>query len=385
MVELARARERIAGAIHDIIRRRVEMASSRLLENPEIRLQVERMPALKHILAHNIAKGVIPETGGEGKARELIEKARVAGVLSGKLSSDRPVFGVGRPPAQVALLQQALRERARTHELAARLSKEKAFSSYLSKMALVLHKLGNTHQELAGSPALSQAVLDHIAAEYQLMKEAGVPPSIIKKYGHSFTVFHADDIYKNSHKIFGRDAESEPLVRTAAVQVFMKKYESVEAAKKAYDSHLIEAKKQFGRDAESEPLVRTAAFQVFMKKYESVEAAKKAYDLKFAEERARARKVQIKDLVLPELAGLQRDRAVELLKPIIERIGHNFSESDLGTEDAEQAARLSAIELLETGERNSEKILDTMIGEVTKQAAIYAAYRINTRQLPPEK
>ena len=58
----------------------------------------------------------------------------------------------------------------------------------------------------------------------------------------------------------------------------MKKYASVKEAKTSYDDALKDARTLFGDDKDSEPLVRTAAVQVFMKKYASVKEAKTSYD-----------------------------------------------------------------------------------------------------------
>ena len=66
--------------------------------------------------------------------------------------------------------------------------------------------------------------------------------------------------------IFGRDAQSKDLVRTAACLVFIQQYSSVADAKGAYDTALREAMDLFGGDADARDMVRPAACFVFKKK-----------------------------------------------------------------------------------------------------------------------
>ena len=319
---------------------RIDHSVENLLANKEINAHVAKLPALKHVLRFGIASGKIPEQHGQQNALQLIQRALHGAEVGYKLDT-RIRRGVGKPPRLAAEVQETLANSFQQHDQHASLAQDKTFSIYLRKMALNLYELGHTAKELKENQLLSNAILYHIATEYQLMHELRVPPHVIRTFGHQFTVFQADQVYRDATRVFGADEEAKPLIRTAAVQLFMKKYDSIEQAKKAYDRRLAEVHKT-------------------------------------------ARKVQLRGLKLPELNGLARDQALTALKPIIKRIGQNFRQSLLGQRDAEQTALLTALELLETGERNAEKIMDAVIQKVTKEAAIHAFSRV-TQPLPEEK
>ncbi|MBI5037066.1 hypothetical protein HZC09_07030, partial [Candidatus Micrarchaeota archaeon] len=256
---------------------RVDRAVNNLLENPRIRAAVNKETALKHVLRAGIASGKLPERNGEKNALQLIEYALLAGRVAEKLEQ-RTQGRVGKPPKAALNLQETLAEYTRQHPTAKTMLNDKNFSAYLKNMGLTLHRQGYAARELEQNPLLAHAVLDHVTTEYQLMQQVGVPASIIKKYGHAMTVFQADQVYKDATKTFGEDEESKPLVRTAAFQLFMKKYSTIQEAKKAYDKHLKDATTTFGEDPEAQPLIRTAAYQLFTKKYSTIQEAKKAYD-----------------------------------------------------------------------------------------------------------
>ncbi|MBI5036851.1 hypothetical protein HZC09_05935, partial [Candidatus Micrarchaeota archaeon] len=120
-------------------------------------------------------------------------------------------------------------------------------------------------------------------------------------------------------------------------------------------------------------------------KYSTIQEAKKAYDKRLSEETNRARTIQLREMKLPYLEGTPIDDAIARLEPIIKRIGANFNKSALGREDAEQIARLEALQLLNAGERDAETIVNAVITKVTKEAASYAAFRKITIPLPEER
>ncbi len=354
-----------------------------LLTNNEINRHVAKLPALKHVLRFGIASGKIPEQNGHKTALNLIQRALHGGQVANQLDK-RKIRGGGKPPRLAAEVQEALMDTFQQHDQHASLANDKTFAIYLRKMALNLYELGHTAQELKENQLLAHAILDHIITEYQLMHELRVPPQVIRTFGHQFTVFHADQIYRDATRVFGQDEDSKPLARTAAFQLFTKVYTSIEQAKRAYDAHFRDATRVFGGDEDSKRLARTAAVQLFTKKYQSIEHAKRAYDQRLLEVRESARKVQLRGLKVPELTGLSRDKALEALTPAINRIAGNFKSSLLGGEDAKQIAQLAALEILQTGERNPIKIIDAIIQNVTKEAAIYAFSRV-TAPLPEEK
>ncbi len=267
----------ILGQLTKRIEHKINQSTTHLLEDATVKAHVAQRPELKHVLRMAIARGTIPENGGVQKARELIQQAVHGAEIANKLEN-RIKRRDGRPPKPAQELQTELKEQAHTHEQASKLMKDTTFRTYLHKMALNLHELGHETQELQRNPSLANAILDHITTEYQLMRQLDVPPSIIKKSGHQFTVFHADQVYRDATRVFGSDKHTKPLVRTAAIQLLTRQYASVEEAKKAYDEHIKDATKIFGGDPESAPLARTAAFQLFLKKYDSIEQAKRTYD-----------------------------------------------------------------------------------------------------------
>ncbi len=385
MVTLPLEREGLARSINRLREQRIQEAVNRLLERPAIRDAVGKQAAMIHVLRLNIAKGIIPEQNGQAQAQKILEQARLGGAISDKLLSNRPPSKQGRPPISASHLQDTLAKYAEHHEDAKRLLSDATFAKYLKNMAIVLHTKGHSHKELTENPLLANAILNHVTSEYQLMRELTVPPSIIKTQAHKFTVYHADQTYRDVKREFGDDEETKPLTRTAAFMLLQKLFPNAKAIKTAYQTHLESAKEVFGDDEETKPLTRTAAVMLLQNKFPNAKAAKSAFDEKLKQERDRARKIQVKDLALPFLSGLERDAALERLGPIISQIGDNFSRSDLGKPDAMQTARLEALLLLGAGERDAEIIVNAMITKVTKEAATYAAFRNITIPLPEER
>lgn len=318
---------------------RVENAVSRLLKANTIRRVVEQNTALKHVLQYGVLNGSIPETNGESKAKQMLDQARLAGKVSAELLEDRPKTSPGRPTQTAASVQEALKEGSAKHVQARALVDDTTFSSYLKNMALILHARGYNAEELRENQGLMHAILDHVTTEYQLMKDVTVPNSIIKTQGHKLTAFQAHETYRDVDREFGKDPELEPIKRTAAVMLLQKLFKNAKEASESFAE-------------------------------------------KLKEERDRARKIQLGDLELPYLNGLARDEALDRLQPLIAIIGKNFKDSALGRADAEQTARLEALELLEAGERDAEIIVNAMITKTTKEAAAYSAFRKITVEMP---
>ena len=220
----------------------------------------------------------------EAKALSIVPQARgtslksaLSSQLAGKLLDGGRIIKRGKRPDAVIELAEILAANAAVHDVNAHL-KDPTFVTYLKKMAWPLHGAGYSGQQLGENPILAEAILDHIKAEFDLFKELGVSPYIIRTYGHSFSIFHADAVCRDVKRLFGSDPETKTLVKTAAFMVFRKAYASALDAKKAYDSHLADAKKIFGADPEAETVARTVASLLFKNMYPSALDAKKAYD-----------------------------------------------------------------------------------------------------------
>ncbi len=122
-----------------------------------------------------------------------------------------------------------------------------------------------------------EALVTYIDALFDIFKEAKLSKFLIEKHFHKFSFVQIWKVLDDATKIFGDGPDTQPLIRTAAFQVFMQKYPSVQDAHTAYTGYLAAASKLFGDSPDTQPLIRTAAFQVFMQKYPSVQDAHTTY------------------------------------------------------------------------------------------------------------
>ena len=215
------------------------------------------------------------------------EAKQIAACISdGLLGSSRFEVSRGRPSTRISGLQDEVLGFISAHETYKSLRADDTFMKFAKNMCIVAARNLNLQAtELAKNPQKSETFIDHLVAHYELVLEAGVPASIIKSRIHSFSVFEVGKVLRDSTDIFGADTDTDALVRTAAVQVFRKKYSSVAEAKQTYDGALADARRVFGADTDTDALVRTAAFQVFTKQYKSVAEAKQTYDGALADAR----------------------------------------------------------------------------------------------------
>ena len=192
----------------------------------------------------------------------------------------------GRPDNRIMGVQHEVLKAISTESCYQHLSEDSVFLGFASKMGIRFSKeLGLTKEELAKTPVVVEALIEHLKAHYALLKDIGLPNSLIKAQGHKFTLWDVNAIVIDAERIFGADPATAPLARTAADQVLQKRYASVAEAKQFYDAALADARAIFGSDADSETVVRTAAMEVFMKVYASIAEAKQAYDAGLAEAR----------------------------------------------------------------------------------------------------
>ena len=331
-------RSQLVDVLNAIVEKRVNHSIDGLMKEDRVREKIQTNPALRTVLRLGLEKGIIPEQQGVESALKQVEVAIKSAEVTDTLLEERPTGKPGRPPKEAREIQEKLLNSATQQGEYAKLLSDNTYETYLKKMSLTLHRLQITPEQL-DETQFTQALLSHMTAEYQLMKEINVPPSVIKQYGHVWSVYHADQIQQDSRRVFGGDEESLPLIRTAAFQLFTKQYPSVEAAKQAYDKKLKEAKQ-------------------------------------------RIRKSQLRELILPNIDGMNTSSVVEAFKPIVERIGSNFEASNMGQEDAQQTAYLTIMQTLQDGETDPTKIVDKIIQKVTKEAAKQAAFTRLTIELP---
>lgn len=120
--------------------------------------------------------------------------------------------------------------------------------------------------------------IEHLVSHYQLVREAGVPPSIVKKTIHSFSVFEVGKTMNEAQEVFGSDPNTTSLVKTASSLVFLRIHPTITDAKIAYDKALQESKNTFGAEEHTYSLVKTAANLIFHRTYPSIKVAKERYD-----------------------------------------------------------------------------------------------------------
>ncbi len=347
----------VFSALTQSIEHRINQSTTRLLQDPKIKQHIQRNPALKHALHMAIARGEIPEHGGVEKAHEVIQQALHGAKIANKLET-RIQRRRGKPHKLAQELQAELRKQAHLHEQASKLIKNATFAAYLRKMALNLHALGHTAQNLQQNNSLAMAILDHITAEYQLMKDLGVPNSIIKRHAHKFSIFQVNGIYKDCHREFGDNEETRPLVRTAAHLLFQKKFRDAKEAKRTYQKHLKAAQQTFGQDSETQTLVRTAAHALFLNKFQSAKQAKQTY-----EKHLRAAKAVFG--TDPETQTLVRTAAVMLLqnkfksaqeaKQTYQRYLQQAEETFGQDEDTKPLVRTAAVILLQNKFKSAQE------------------------------
>jgi hypothetical protein len=215
------------------------------------------------------------------------EAKEIAACISGGLlGSSRFEVSRGRPSTRISELQDEVLGFISAHETYKSLRADNTFMTFAKNMCIIAaHNLNLQAAELKENPQKAETFIEHLVAHYDLVREAGVPTSIIKSHIHSFSVFEVGRVLRDSIEFFGADTDSDALVRTAAVAVFMKRYSSVAEAKQTYDGALADARRVFGADTDTDALVRTAAFQVFTKQYKSVAEAKQTYDGALADAR----------------------------------------------------------------------------------------------------
>ncbi len=180
----------------------------------------------------------------------------------------------GWPPGRHTAFKQAVVQHFGDHFPDSVHLNDAAFKVFLGKMALRYAREQGTQLSID----LYLALIDFCLAAFDLLKEAKLPATILKKYAHQFSLPEIQQILEGIESTFGADPKTRSLVRTAAHLVFSKKYPSADVAKATYDQALQEAEKGFGEGEETQPLVRTVARLVLSKVYPSATAAKEAYD-----------------------------------------------------------------------------------------------------------
>ncbi len=210
------------------------------------------------------------------KANEAKEIS--ASISDGLLGCSRFELSRGGTRKRVSDLQDEVLGFIFAHETYKSLRADDTFMKFANNMCIIAVKNLNLQAtDFATSPQKSETFIEHLLAHYQLLREAGVPASIIKIYAHSFSVFEVGKILIDSIEIFGGDPDTADLVRTAANYVLSKKYPTIAEAKHSYDVALADARKVFGVDQDTANLVRTAALKVFERKYASIAEAKTFY------------------------------------------------------------------------------------------------------------
>lgn len=161
------------------------------------------------------------------------------------------------------------------------LKNDDTFHTFSKKICVLASRYCDlTVEQLQTRPENAKEFVDHIIAHYELLREHGMPQSIIERSQY-FSIFEVGKILKKAQQFFGEKNGAESLVKTASDLVFMRRYKTMQEAKESYDQALKQAEEIFGSDPRTEALVKTGALLVFLKVYKSVEDAKQTYDNAF--------------------------------------------------------------------------------------------------------
>ncbi|MGA1192583.1 MAG: hypothetical protein ACO3XO_09910, partial [Bdellovibrionota bacterium] len=146
---------------------------------------------------------------------------------------DTPRFSTprGRPSQRIAALQDEvlgfIKARYTPSALDLPLKAYDSFLTFAGRMCIVGARFAELDaRAFQRNSQKTELFVEHLIAHFQLLHEAGVANSILRTRAHNFSVFESGKILFEAEKIFGGDPDSAQLVKTAAVLVFQKQYQS---------------------------------------------------------------------------------------------------------------------------------------------------------------
>ena len=286
--------------LHERLTRTAEAAAEALIGKHEAVDRANALPGVRSVLTQYLREDVIePNADRETFERFLAAFERYRGIEQ-LLASERPRLRGGTLPPELTSLREHMAARFQADERFHDLSSSSALPTYVKRMAYLMYQeSGLRMSELSANPFLERLLLEHVAAEYQLIQLSPLPPCLHKDAGHKFSVLALDQLYREAYEM----PELVGIERGAVRCVLDGRYPSLEGVVARRASLRAEAVRLYSADQVLGPIANTLANYVLTGIYPTVAKA--------AESHMRAWN-SIGDAVqqYPELAAVRRSLAL---------------------------------------------------------------------------
>ena len=172
----------------------------RLIVSAELHDKGDSAPGFRNGLRQKLLQGEIAEDASPRLVQEYFIAYKRYLEIEQDLAKGRPKLRSGGFPESLATLREELvrsfKDGANTRPEFAELLKDSAFLTFVQRMASAMYDGSDLRpSEFDKNRFLRGEILEHLAAEFRLVQQSDMPPSLRRDNAHKRSVLALNDIY----------------------------------------------------------------------------------------------------------------------------------------------------------------------------------------------